>query len=40
MTGVDIFQFKEDKTGNHIAYINWLDVPKQLNLERFDEIPY
>ncbi|OLS20089.1 MAG: hypothetical protein HeimC2_38900 [Candidatus Heimdallarchaeota archaeon LC_2] len=40
ITGVDVFQFEEDKIGNHVAIIDWLEVAKQLGLERFDEIPY
>ncbi|MFV2015751.1 MAG: ester cyclase, partial [Candidatus Heimdallarchaeota archaeon] len=39
MTGVDIFQFENDKIVNHVAIIDWLKVAKQLDLERFDELP-
>lgn len=39
MTGVDIFQFVNEKIGNHDAIIDWLRVAKQLGLERFDELP-
>ncbi len=39
ITGVDVFQFENDKIGNHIAIIDWLKVAKQLDLERFDELP-
>ncbi len=39
MTGVDVFLFENDKIGNHEAIIDWLMVAKQLDLERFDELP-
>ena len=39
MTGVDIFQFENNKIGTHEAAIDWLKIATQLGLERFDELP-
>jgi ketosteroid isomerase-like protein len=39
MSGFDIFEFEEGKIVNHEVYTDWVKVARQLDLERFNELP-